>query len=145
VQQADGSPDADMAQRLYRQALSLYQGDYLEDNLYDDWCRDERERLRGLYLHALTAVARSALARGDAEEAAQHSLQALATDDCFETAYQLLIRAYLEQGNRVEALRVYERCAATLRQELDIDPMPETVALYDEIRHAPQRAHPAAG
>ena len=142
VQQADDSSDADVAQRLYRQALSLYQGDYLEDNLYDDWCRDERERLRGLYLHTLTAVAGSALACGEAQEAAQHCLQALASDDCFETAYQLLIRAYLQQGNRVEALRVYERCAAILRQELDIDPMPETVALYEEIRHSPQPAPP---
>ena len=37
-------------------------------------------------------------------------------------------------GNRSAALRQYERCVAFLRQELDVDPSAQTVALYEQIR-----------
>ena len=44
------------------------------------------------------------------------------------------MRAYLAQGNRAEALRTYERCLACLREELDVQPLPETTSLGQEIR-----------
>ena len=37
-------------------------------------------------------------------------------------------------GQRVEAIRSYQRFAEGLRAELDIDPMPETKQLYSDIR-----------
>ena len=132
--QADAASDADRALTLYRQALGLYRGNYLPDCLYEDWSRDERERLRKLYLNALTAAAERLVARGEHDEAIRLCGQALACDNCFERGYQLLIRAYLAQGNRAEALRTYERCLICLRKELDVQPMPETTALGEEIR-----------
>jgi LuxR family maltose regulon positive regulatory protein len=129
-----GGTDADRALALYRQALDLYHGDYLPDCLYEDWSRDERERLRKRYLHALTAAAERLLARGEHDEAVRLCGQALAADNCLEAAYQLLMRAYLAQGNRAEALRTYERCLTCLREELDVQPMPETISLGEEIR-----------
>jgi LuxR family maltose regulon positive regulatory protein len=141
VNQAEAAEDAGraakdssgLALKLYQQALHLYQGDYLSGCLYDDWCRDERDRLRLIYLRVLTSMAKIYLDLGDAEEAIRLCWQALASDSCLEAAYQVLMRACLQQGRRAEALRVYERCVARLRDELDVQPMPETVALYDEI------------
>jgi DNA-binding SARP family transcriptional activator len=44
------------------------------------------------------------------------------------------MRVYYFQGQRHLALRQYHRCVEALQQELDIDPMPETVALRHQIQ-----------
>ena len=41
---------------------------------------------------------------------------------------------YVQNGERAEALRHYSRCADVLQRELSIAPMPETRALYEEMR-----------
>ena len=46
-----------------------------------------------------------------------------------ESAHRVLIRAYLKEGNRGEAIRQYEACRQVLRRELGIDPSPVTEAL----------------
>jgi LuxR family maltose regulon positive regulatory protein len=134
VAQGDAAQDEASTLDCYCQALALYRGDFLPDCLYEDWCRDERERLRRLYLTAAAKAAEILLARGDLDEAIRLGQRLLAVDDCCEPAYQLLIRAYGEQGDRVQALRTYERCLARLRRELDVAPAPETTALYEAIR-----------
>jgi LuxR family maltose regulon positive regulatory protein len=134
VAQGDRADDEPMALGCYRQALPLYQGDFLPDSLDRDWCREERERLRHLYLTTATKAAEMLLARDDVEATIRLSQQALTVDNCWETAYQLLIRAHLQRQDRVQALRTYERCVTCLREELDVSPTPETSVLYEEIR-----------
>jgi len=36
-------------------------------------------------------------------------------------------------GDRPAALQQYQRCVTTLKRELDVDPLPETRALYRAI------------
>jgi DNA-binding SARP family transcriptional activator len=43
------------------------------------------------------------------------------------------MRLYVLNGQRVEALRQYERCRRILKNDCGVDPMPETSALYREI------------
>ena len=139
IAQENKAKDEDTALELNREALALYQGDFLIRCVYEDWCREERERLRRLYLTTATRTAAMLLARGDADEGIRLCRQALAVDDCLEAAYQLLIRAYLQQGDRVQALRTYERCETCLRQELDVAPAQETKALIGQIRESSAR------
>jgi DNA-binding SARP family transcriptional activator len=40
----------------------------------------------------------------------------------------------VEAGQRPLALEQFQRCRETLRQELDIEPMPQTWRLYRQIR-----------
>ncbi|NJN16798.1 MAG: tetratricopeptide repeat protein [Oscillochloris sp.] len=117
-----------------RQALGLYNGDYLPDALYDDWAAVERERLRTLYLRAADRLAMALLAQGRPGEAADICLQMLAQDRCYEHAYRLLMYAQARQGNRPLALRTYQRCAEALYAELGVEPSPETDALHHKIR-----------
>ena len=46
----------------------------------------------------------------------------IARDNLNEAAYRKLMRCVEQLGDRREAIRVYERLAAVLRQELDADP-----------------------
>jgi len=116
-----------------RQALGLYEDDYLPDSLYEDWSSAERQRLRQLYLAAADRLARLLL-RAKAWNEAIHVCQAiLARDNCSEGAYRLLMHTYAAQGNRSQVHNVYQRCVATLREELDVDPSPATRALFEKL------------
>jgi DNA-binding SARP family transcriptional activator len=54
----------------------------------------------------------------------------LAQDNCYEEAHRRLMQCYLAQGQRHLAVRQYQTCMQALREELDLTPSEETVALY---------------
>lgn len=122
-----------MATEAYRAALTFYQGDYLQAYLYEDWCSEERECLLTLYLHTAERLAGILASQGAWEDAIEVSQGILARDKCWEQAYRTMMRGYVRLGNRAQALRVYRRCKATLRDELDLAPSPATEQLYDEL------------
>jgi DNA-binding SARP family transcriptional activator len=100
----------------------------------------ERERLRELAVETLARLLRHYQARPVAVAAAIHSaLRLLRLDRTQEVVHRTLIRLYTRQGRRAEALRQYQRCVSALRDELGIEPEPETVLLHHEI------LRPAAG
>ncbi|GAB4200348.1 MAG: BTAD domain-containing putative transcriptional regulator [Roseiflexaceae bacterium] len=126
-------PPEDALERL-RAALLLYGGDYLPDTRYDDWPSQERERLLALYLRGADRLATALLERGRNDEVIDLCRRILEHDPCWEQAYRLTMRACLRQGNRAQALRAYQRCCEALRDELGVEPAPETRQLFEEAR-----------
>ncbi|HWI54004.1 MAG TPA: BTAD domain-containing putative transcriptional regulator [Symbiobacteriaceae bacterium] len=124
------------AATLLRQALDLYQGEFLEDAPYEDWCTEERERLQVLYLRAAEWLAQFASREEDYEGCIHLCDRILARDHCWEEAYRLLMYSYFRLGNRPKAMRVYDKCAACLEKELGVKPMAGTQQLYDRIRRS---------
>jgi DNA-binding SARP family transcriptional activator len=55
-------------------------------------------------------------------------------DDVNEAAYRELMRCHERLGERRDAVRVYERLASVLRDELDTEPEAETTTLLDRIQ-----------
>ena len=123
----------DKAIACYTQALSLYRGDYLPERRYEDWSSAERERLQVLALNVMTTLA-GLLLEHNPLESLRLTQRVLAVDPIWEDAYRIQMQAYLAQGNRPLALRTYEQCAAALERELEIPPLPETVAVMEAIR-----------
>jgi ATP/maltotriose-dependent transcriptional regulator MalT/DNA-binding SARP family transcriptional activator len=117
----------------YREALALYQGDYLQAFPYAEWCSEERERLLTRYLRTAERVAQALVEREAWSEAIQVGEAILTRDNCWEEAYRLLMRAYAGAGNRAQAARVYQQCQERLSEELGVAPAAQTTALYDEI------------
>lgn len=115
------------------QALSLYRGDFLA-GLYEDWCLDEVERLRSLYLQTLQALLQHHKKRKEYQAALEHGLRLLATDPLRERVHQEVMELYYRLGQRSAALAQFETCRRLLYDELGIAPMPQTVALYEHIR-----------
>ena len=74
------------------------------------------------------------LADGDAIEAISWGQKVLALDPCWEDAYRLLMRAHMANGNRPTAVRAYQQCVQALGEELGIEPMEETIALYEQVQ-----------
>jgi predicted ATPase/DNA-binding SARP family transcriptional activator len=116
--------------------LDLYQGDLLPD-LYDDWVIRERERYRQLYLDLLLHLAQHWRTQGDYRRVIDLASRVLAQDPANEAAHQHLMFGHFAAHDRNAALRQYEACARSLRDELGVEPSPETRALYRRIKSAP--------
>jgi DNA-binding SARP family transcriptional activator len=117
-----------------RSAVSIYAGQYLPDCLYDDWSAVERERLALLFSESALVLAGLLLDDGQHHEAIGLAWRVLEYDRAYEDAYRLLMRAHAALGERGAALRLYERCVSVLREELGVEPLPETTALASQIR-----------
>jgi ATP/maltotriose-dependent transcriptional regulator MalT/DNA-binding SARP family transcriptional activator len=127
-----GDPEA--SSQYYRQALALYQGEYLQEYPYEEWCSEERERLLTLYLRTAERVAAAYVDQSAWEEALEVCRLILVRDNCWEQAYRLMMMAYAGQGNQAHALRTYRRCLDCLQAELGVEPAPTTRDLYETIR-----------
>ncbi|WP_045234994.1 BTAD domain-containing putative transcriptional regulator [Deinococcus pimensis] len=119
--------------------LLALSGDFLAGLRYDDlpdlddWINAERERLtewRGLALRAeIDRLERS----GEYSRALPHARALLDLDPISEDAWRRLMRLHYLAGDRPAALRAYHRCKEVLRRELRTEPLPETVALAQNI------------
>ena len=94
-----------------------------------EWLDDLRRRLGEVRLRALACLGEIWLAQGDASLAARDAAEAIALDPYRESSHRLLIRAYLAAGEHAAAVRAYEACLDVFRDELGVEPAPETTAL----------------
>ncbi|WP_206752112.1 AfsR/SARP family transcriptional regulator [Kribbella steppae] len=88
----------------------------------EDWILVAQEQFRQLRLHALEALGEQLLLLGRHAQAVVAGLDAIACEPLRETAHLLLMKAYLDQGNRSAAIHQYQACARLLRDELGLRP-----------------------
>lgn len=119
----------------YEAALSLYQGDFLEHSLYDEWTILYRERLRIKYLDTLDNLSQIYFIQERYAACITICQLILIHECCREDAHCLLMRCYCRQGQYYLALRQYQICIEALRVELEVEPASETKKLYHQIRH----------
>lgn len=123
---------AEEAIRRLRCASDYYTGDLLQ-NLYDDWVLVERERLRYQYLQMLEQLGARQEQVGDLRGAIDTAQRLLAHDRLRETTHRLVMRLRYRAGDRAAALRQFDECRRLLREELNVDPMPDTLELRQAI------------
>ncbi len=117
----------------YGIAEGLYQGDFLAEDLYEDWPSLQRERMWNMYLDIADRLSEYYVQQGEYTAAVALCQKVLARDNCYEEAHRRLMRCYLAQGQRHLAVRQYQTCAEALKEELDLTPSEDTVALYWRI------------
>lgn len=139
-QEAEYAGQSAAAIAAYRRAMTLYGGVLLPDSLYEDWTVVERERLALLFNKAALRLGTLLLAAGLPHEAIGLAWRVIGYDQAQEEAYQLLMRAHMQLGERSTALRLFGRCVAALRSELGVEPLPETIALYEALRGADEES-----
>lgn len=123
-------------------AVPLYGGDLLPA-VYDDWLMTERERLRTLQSTNLERLTEAYRRDGDYPNAIQTGRMLLDHDPWREDTVRRIMRLRYASGDRAGALQEYEQFARRLHADLQVTPMPETIACFDGIvRNAP--VHPAA-
>lgn len=133
-----------IAQRigLLRQALAIYQGDFLEGFYvrdapdFEDWALVQRVQLRELALHGWDKLTELLLNIGDYPGAVDAAGRLLAMDPWREEAHRQRMLALARSGQRSAALAQYQTCRTILQKEFDTEPSAETNALYERIRTA---------
>jgi predicted ATPase/DNA-binding SARP family transcriptional activator len=152
----DGNIDLDVAQfrdllshqqtdiqsriSLLSDAVKLYRNHFLtgfslkDAYPFNEWAYAESEELRQQLAKALTRLSEDYCALGQAEKAIPYARRLISLDPLSESAHRQLMEVYLQAGQHNAALKQYQTCEQVLRKELNLDPQPETRALYKKIR-----------
>ncbi len=131
--QAGRQSSGNVMAAYYKRACDVYTGPFLSEDLYADWSSSRRRHLSQVYLEMCNALADYCLETCRYEHAMRWSGAILKENRCDEGAHQQLMRAYAAQGRRSEALLQYQLCARILAEELGVQPMPETISLFQAI------------
>jgi len=115
-------------------AASLYHGDFMQDDRFEEWTISERENLREVYLEILENLSRIYSLDGKPKAAIELCKSIIEKDDCREKVHRRLMLCYHRIGERDHALRQFQKCKEILKRELDVGPSASTVDLYRKIR-----------
>ena len=111
-------------------ALSLYRGNLLLEDIYEEWSWGRREQLSLLHQNLLWKAARIYSKRGDQQASIDRLTELLAREPTHERAHRSLMKAYASIGHRDKALRQYQRCTESVGKELDAEPETATTELH---------------
>jgi len=103
-QSLEKSGEAAQAVSEYHLAENLYRGDFLEDDLYEDWTLLQREALKDIFLSVVAKLAGDAFKADDYQECIACCQKLLAKDSCREDTYRQLMHCYSRLGQRHRAL-----------------------------------------
>ena len=120
-------------------ALVLYRGEFLEGFSVDsapmeEWILATREQARQRQLQILRWLAREQAQWGELEAALEYTARYLEIEPWDESAYCYQMQLLSALNRRSAALALYAECKTRLAQDLGIEPEPETLRLYEQIR-----------
>lgn len=113
-------------------SVDAHRGEFLE-GYSDHWALPFRERYAAIVIEALTLLMRDAAETGAVERALCYGREILALDPFREGTQCEVMWLYMKNRQRVQAIRQFRQLETLLRDELGIEPMAETRAVYDRI------------
>jgi pentatricopeptide repeat protein len=130
-----------IANRDPETAATLYQADLLDgfsepSGGFGDWLIVERTRFADLACGVFSDLAERSMGERDWETAIAHARRIIQIDPLREHGHCQLMRALNDAGRRNEALQQFHRLSGTLREQLGVQPAPDTAALYTAIKSA---------
>ncbi len=120
---------------LLRGALSHYRGHLLVDEPSVEWCLPRREALRRRWRQATLNLAAHDAHAGEPLATVDLLESVLLDDPGDEDTLRALLRHLALAGQRDAALRRADEVREQLREEIGVEPSPETEALIDDIRN----------
>jgi two-component SAPR family response regulator len=131
----DQSGDIPAMLEEYKHAVSLYKGDFIEEDLYVDWVNLERENLLEIYLTILSRLSYYYSLNSKPRTAITLCERILSKDKCREDIHRRLIKCYYRLGQRDKAIKQFQKCVAILNSELDVGPTQATLKLYQKVKN----------
>ena len=116
------------------EALSMYRGEFLTDNLYDEWANDKREQLKKIIILVIEKLSSLLLVEGDFDQTIRVNEDLLKIDPTWEPAYRNLLLAYAGKENQAQIKVVYQRMIKVLSEELGVNLSDTTEKLYRSLR-----------
>jgi predicted ATPase/DNA-binding SARP family transcriptional activator len=125
--------DSGAADRLAT-ALGLYRGGFLEGEPVGDWHLEVRDRMERLQRTALGALAEAWMDDARYDEARAVLQRLVYADELNEHAHRQLMTCLARSGERAQAIRVFQRLASVLDEELSVEPEAATLALAQRLQ-----------
>lgn len=122
-------------------SLNLFRGGLLEGISlreapeFELWLTTEQERLAQQYSRILSRHIRQYELSGEWERVSDLAFRGLQHYPLDERVTMSLMVALARQGKRTEALAQYERFKSLLAERLGVEPLPESLAVYEAIRN----------
>jgi DNA-binding SARP family transcriptional activator len=129
--EARGAADTETAAEHWQAAIDTYRGHYLQGH-GDPWLSERRDDFLEGYLEALTNLAQIYEQQGKDEFALGLYLRAVSEVYKREDLHREVLRLYGKLGRRSEAAEHYQRLQMDLLERYNIEPSPETQAVYEE-------------
>ena len=135
VHEAEGAVQANQPQAAYGPALiatTIARRPFLtgEDA---PWVTSRRDRLLDILVRALDCRVEALVWNGELALAQEQARAAVELEPFRESGYRRLMQVLVKQGDRAEAVRVYEDCKRRLAQELGVAPSEETQSLMRAV------------
>lgn len=124
---------------LLTAAAQLYRGELLagffvkDSPAFEDWMLTQQVRLRDAAVEVLRKLIDSYRRRGEYRFGVHYARRLVAVEPLSEEAHRELMRLLGLSGQRNRALAHYEELLNLLQQELGVEPLEETRALYESI------------
>jgi DNA-binding SARP family transcriptional activator len=132
VADAERSDDADQAMAGFRDALTLYRGEFCDDAYYP-WLEGVRERFRNLFVETSGRLAYLLADTGRPDEALSVLDRAIQADPVCEDLVRRAMVVEAQLGRRAAALTRYRNLEITLDEELGVEPDPETQDVVHQL------------
>lgn len=126
--------DQAAAIREYRAAETIYQGEFLVEDRYEEWLVSIRQNFQDTYLAVMNRLSCHYFDQKNYETCVTMCTKALAVDSCNEEMHRRLMQCYNLMGYTHLALRQFHICRENLIRDLNIMPSKETMQLFEEIR-----------
>ncbi len=120
--------------REYQSAADCYNGEFIEENLYEEWTIAERERLKEMYLQILEKLSHYYCINGKPLTAVTLSERILRKDESREPAHRRLMFCYWRLNQRDRAIKQFQKCVKALSTELNVRPSDTTIRLFELIK-----------
>ena len=120
-------------------AVALYRGDFLVDfylddsNEFEEWAQTRREAGRRKVLDALETLTVMYTGQKEYGQAQIYARRQLEIDNLREGAYRQLMEIMVLNGQRSEAMALYEDYQQLLAEELGMEPSRRTTELFQKI------------
>jgi len=118
--------------KALRQAVEIYRGQYLQENVFDGWTEQERDRLMMLYVGALekiVALGKKLKDWGDVNTYAGKGFEFDPSNESFATA---LIECAMQRNDGPAVRSIYENHKSAIREFYSAEPSPTIHNLYRE-------------
>lgn len=130
----------DLTIQQLKQTTDRYREPFMHDfalrdaPLFEEWVRLQQEHYRQMAMAALFQLSASLTEARQFGAGIETLSRLLQLEPWMEEAHRQRMLLLALSGQRSAALAQYETCVAMLREELGVDPSPETTQLYGKIR-----------
>ncbi len=113
-------------------AHRLYRGDFMA-GIYEDWAEELRGFYREQHARVLKSMAKFAFREKSWAKALSFASEILRQDPYREDVHTLIMRVYAAQNKRSAAKKQYDKLQKLLKDELGVQPAPETRRVFQEL------------